>query len=216
MKFDWILLDLDGTLTDSAEGIKKSVRHALNRMGWPQPAEERMDDWIGPPLRDSFMMFCGMSAQQAETAISLYRERFSTIGWMENRVYEGVVDMLAGLRQAGYCLALATAKPLVFAQKIIPYFGLEQYLSHINGADLSGAKQTKVSVMQAVLSSTGAKHPLMIGDREDDARASVELGVPCLGAGWGYAKPGELEAAGCIHIAEKPSDVLEWIRGEYK
>ena len=137
-KFQYILFDLDGTLTDPKEGICKSVQFALHQMGIEEPDIDRLEPFIGPPLLDSFMDFYHMTKQEAEKAIEHYRERFSAIGLYENAVYNGVPKMLQHLKQSGSYLAVASSKPEIFVKRILKHFHLEDYFDVIVGSELDG------------------------------------------------------------------------------
>ena len=124
MKYEWFLFDLDGTLTASAEGIINSAKYALEKMGVEIPSDEEMRAFIGPPLVWSFQNVAGMSEEDAHKAVELYRERFSVLGWKENRVYPGIAPLIRGIKKRGGKIALASAKPEKFCLQILEYFGL--------------------------------------------------------------------------------------------
>ena len=126
--YDTVLFDLDGTLTDSAEGILRSVDYALEHMGYPLVPEHQRRLYVGPPLLDSFQKLNGMTPEQSLEGVRLFRERYNKIGWMENRVYTGIPRMLRALKAQGVRLAVATATPGGFAELVIEYFGLMPYV----------------------------------------------------------------------------------------
>lgn len=151
--YKYVLFDLDGTLTDPKEGITGCVQHALRAMDITPPEKDELLDFIGPPLVDSFIRRFGMSQENAEFALKKYRERFSTVGMFENRVYDGVPEMLEALKDAGCILAVASLKPLVFVEKILDKFELKEYFSAICGSDLEGTKHTKKQIIEDVFAS---------------------------------------------------------------
>ncbi len=198
----YFLFDLDGTLTDPKEGITKCVQYALRRFGIERESDELLC-FIGPPLKEQFMNYCGFTREQAEEAVKVYRERFAPIGIFENRAYDGAAELLGELKAAGKTLALATSKPQIFAERIAKKYGLEPYLDLIVGSELDGRLTDKAQVVAEVLARLGAKpeEAVMIGDREHDVMGAKANGVKCVGVSFGYAQPGELEAAGADWIA---------------
>jgi phosphoglycolate phosphatase len=197
-KIQNVLLDLDGTLTDPQAGITRSIAHALEAMGHTQPPTSDLLFAIGPPLRGSFATLLNTSdAAQIETAMTLYRERFATIGLFENEVYDGVPDMLANLRAAGYRLFLATAKPHVYAVRILEHFNLHLPFAAIYGAELDGTRQDKRDLLAYLLAreQLDAGTCVMIGDRSHDVYAAQANGCASIGVTWGYGSAEELADA---------------------
>lgn len=209
-KFDVILFDLDGTLTDSGEGILNSVRYALWKMNCPVPKESVLRRFIGPPLTDAFRELCGMSEADAEEAVRLYREYYTAGGMLENRVYDGIPEMLETLCAAGERLALATSKPEQFARKIMDHFGLTPYFTYVGGALLHSRKE-KEEVITYTLGAVGADPArcIMIGDRHYDVLGAKAFGMPAVGVLWGYGSREELTEAGAARLAETPSEIKE-------
>ena len=149
--FQNLLFDLDGTLTNSAEGITKCVQYALRAQNIEEPDLKKLEVFIGPPLRDSFIKYYGMTREQAEIGVEKYRERYTDIGIWENKVYPGIMELLADLQQDGCRLGMATAKPEVFALRIAERFGFNPYLEDITGCSLDGKKDKKALVVAAAL-----------------------------------------------------------------
>lgn len=205
----YYLFDLDGTLTDPKEGITQSVRYALLKMGFDVPADS-LTDFIGPPLKDSFMKFLGFSSDEADTAIAFYRERYSTIGLFENEVFDDVIPVLKKLKEQGKVLAVATCKPTVFAKQICDKYGISDYMTAIVGTELVGTLTTKTTVIEQVLKELGAgrSEAIMIGDREHDIIGAKNTGLTNVGVTFGYAHDGELEAAGADYIIENLYELL--------
>ena len=202
-KVEWLLFDLDGTLTDPKEGITKCVQYALSRFGIERSCEELVC-FIGPPLIEQFMAYAGFTREQAMQAVEVYRERFAPIGIFENRAYEGAVELVRDLKAAGKTLALATSKPQVFAEQIVKKYGFEPYLDIIVGSELNGHLTNKAQVIAKVMDTLGAdpNETIMIGDREHDVIGAKANGIKTVGVGFGYAAEGELEAAGAEYYAE--------------
>lgn len=204
-----VLLDLDGTLMDPAVGITRCFAHALTSLDLHVPPMTALRALIGPPLPDSFASM-GLTAPQVDDAVALYRERFATTGMYENRVYDGIVDALGGLVDAGATCAIATSKPEHFAQQIVEHFGLAPFLSVVGGASMDGTRRHKDDVIGYVLERlpgprTGA---VMVGDRAVDVAGARVHGVRAVAVSWGFAEPGELKAAGPDAMVHKPAQLL--------
>jgi len=213
-----ILFDLDGTLTDPALGITKSVAYALEHYGIHVENLEDLLTYIGPPLTESFECYHGFSPEDAKEAVKVYREYFSVTGLFENEVYPGIDGMLDALCAAGVTLAVATSKPTVFARRILEHFDLEKYFAGIYGSELNLSRMNKADVIAWALEDLGITDPsqscLMVGDREHDVLGAKPFGIPTVGVRFGYAHPGELEKSGVFRIAEDPDELriilMEW------
>jgi phosphoglycolate phosphatase len=200
-----ILFDLDGTLTNPQEGITKCVQHALRAFGIEEPDLEKLIPFIGPPLIQSFMEFYNMSEEDARKAVTVYRERFGTVGLFENFPYPGIADMLAELKAQGKILAVASSKPTIYVRRILEKFELAPYFNVIEGSNLDGTRVDKKEVIAEVLSqldNPSADDLLMIGDRKFDVIGAREMGFGCVGVRFGFAAPDELEQSGAIYIAD--------------
>ncbi len=216
-RYRYILFDLDGTLTDSAEGILNCAEYALRRLGREVPARESLRPMLGPPLTVTFRELFGLGEEEAELGIKYYRERYSTIGLFENRPYDGAEQLLRELRAAGYRLAVATSKPEVFSKRILERFGLEGYFDTVTGCGLDGTLDTKAEVIEETLRRLGVadrSEAVMVGDRRFDVLGAREAGLGCIGAGWGFAEAGELEESGALCIAETPEALGKMLTGE--
>lgn len=211
-----VFFDLDGTLTDPAEGITRSIRHALRILGLPTPPHSDLVRHIGPPLRNTFAQLLGRNPgdAQVERAIGLYRERFSSVGLFENRLYPGVPEMLESLLDAGFDLYIATSKPRVFAVSICEHFGLHRYVCGIYGPELNGWFDDKGDLLAHLLSEEGiaAKNALMVGDREHDIIAAQKNAILSAGVTYGYGTREELEKAGAAHICNSVADIEMLLR----
>jgi phosphoglycolate phosphatase len=214
MLYDLCLFDLDGTLTESKEGITKSVQYALKQFGIDEPDLDRLTCFIGPPIRESFMQYYSFSTAEAEKAAQHYRDRFSTTGIFENALYPGVVDMLKELKSKGVAMAVATSKPTVFAEKIIQYFGIEQFFETIAGSELDGRRSKKGEVVRFCLDTIDRNHErraVMIGDRKYDIIGAQETAIDSIGVLWGYGSREELESAGATMLTGSTEELCSLI-----
>lgn len=213
-----VLFDLDGTLTDSAEGIKKSVIYALEKKGVPVPSDEILTLFIGPPIVDSLREHCHMNDADAEETYGYFKERYNTVGKFENKVYEDVERMLVTLRQTNTYVAVATAKPEPLAKEVLDHFGLTKYFEIIKGADNARGIVHKEDILKEALanmkeiSSNRTKKEItgwyMVGDRKYDMEAAKKLDCRAVAVTYGYGTQEELEAAGADYICHTPSDVI--------
>jgi len=211
-----VLLDLDGTLTDPYEGITKCVTYALDGLCLPRLDAQALRSFIGPPLQDQFASL-GLDEGSVDRAVDLYRERFRDQGWHENRVYEGVQEALQALATVPFGLAVATSKPTPFAERIVRHFGLDEHLNLIAGATLDCSRRAKADIIRFALSSLGvdSADAVMVGDRAQDVSGARAVGLPSIGVTWGYAEPGELEAAGADQIVGTPGALVEALVGRH-
>ena len=203
MRWDTVLFDMDGTLTDSQEGIVKSVIYALERLGRELPPRDTLTAFIGPPLHESFSAICGMDEAETERAVCEFRDYFAHRGWAENAPYEGMAEFLAGLRAAGLRLIVATSKPETSAQKILKHFSLERYFDLICGSrPEDGASADKAIVVRTALTRAGVTgRAVMVGDRRHDIYGAHANGLEAVGVLYGYGSCEELAAAGAEQLA---------------
>ncbi|UZE47817.1 HAD family hydrolase [Rhodopseudomonas sp. P2A-2r] len=205
---DAIFLDLDGTLTDPKVGITRSIQHALAALDQPVPAEQDLLWCIGPPLITSFRTMLGDEARAAR-AVTLYRERFSDIGLYENKLYDGIHELLTGLKAAGPRLFVATSKAHVFASRIIEHFGLAGYFEHVYGAELDGTRGEKTALLHYALDQRGlaGNRAVMVGDRSFDMIGARNNAMTPVGVLYGYGNEQELRGAGAAHVCVTPQAV---------
>lgn len=212
--YKYLLFDLDGTLTDSSEGITKCVQYALDDFGYKDQPMEKLLRFIGPSLRESFTQFYGMTEEQAEAATAKYRERFSPIGIYENRLYDGIEDMLIALYEAGYVLCLASAKPEAFVERILDYFHISQYFHIIRGSSFDTSRDTKAKVIEAVLADLPEGYQkdqvVMIGDRHHDVEGASALEVDCVGVSYGFGSREELMESGAVWVADTVEELTNY------
>jgi phosphoglycolate phosphatase len=210
-----ILFDLDGTLTDPGLGIINCFQYALGRLGHTCPASEELTRYIGPPIRPAFgEILQSEDARLIEEAITIYRERFATVGLYENRVYDGVPEMLMGLRSAGIRLSVATSKPQVYAVEVLRHFSLDSYFDDVQGNELGGRLDDKAELVRELMVRSGLKAELslMVGDRLYDVRAARENGLRSVGVTYGYGSEEELREAGANHVVSSPAAVEDLIK----
>lgn len=207
--YSTILFDLDGTLTDPGLGITNSVAYALNKFGIEVPDRTALYQFIGPPLRDSFMEYYGFSPEQAEDAIATYREYFSVEGLFENEVYPGIPELLARLKASGKTLIVATSKPEEFSRRILEHFGLLDFFTFVAGATMDGSRGTKIQVMEHAISTCGVdvSDAVMIGDRKFDILGAKHFGLASVGVLFGYGSREELTEAGADALAESVEEL---------
>ena len=206
LKDTWILFDLDGTLTQSEEGIWNCAKHAAKEMGFPEPDAATLRKFIGPPLLHSFRTYLGMTEEQAEEAQRIYRARYTTVGMYENRVYPGIRTMLRTLWQQGAKLGVVTGKPAYPTGKILEHFGFDRFLSAVVCA--SDARAEKVHLIREALPEDYGE-AWMVGDRCFDMEGGKAAGVHTLGVTYGYGTEQELLETGAEKIAHTPTEILD-------
>ena len=204
--YQYILFDLDGTLTDPKIGITSCVQYALHKLGIEEPDLDELEPFIGPPLTDSFREFYGFDDETVQQAVIYYRERFSTVGLFENDIYPGIAQMLERLKQAGRRLAVASSKPTVFVKQILEHFEILSYFDVVVGSELDGTRVKKEEVVEEALRQLlcdGNGHDIvMVGDRKFDVEGAKAYGIDSIDVAYGYAACGELEEAGADVIVE--------------
>ncbi len=209
-----IFFDLDGTIVDSAAGIIESVKYALSYFGIEEKDQKKLNVFIGPPLIDAFSKNYDMSREDANKAVEKYRENYNKNNAIEKfSVYEGVEEMLKILKEKGFIICLATAKPLIFAKKILEKANLSKYFNIINGASLNESKNSKTAVIKEIIEENNFKKSeiLMVGDRENDIEGAKNNGIDVLGVLYGYGSKEELKKAGCERFSASPKEVVNFI-----
>lgn len=207
-----ILLDLDGTVTDSSPGIIRSVAYALKTFGIEVDDLTTLYPFIGPPLKDAFIRYYRFDDRQAEQAVTAYRVYYADKGIFENRVYDGIPAFLDLLRQKGRTVALATSKPTVFAARILEHFHLAGYFDAVCGSELDGTRTAKGEVIRCALERCGVREPasaVMVGDREHDIVGARQAGVESVGVLYGYGSYEELSASGADHLVANVAGLAE-------
>ena len=204
-----IFFDLDGTLTDSGEGIINCAMLALQHFGLPVPSREEMRVFVGPPLDQTFIKF-GVPADQTDEAIRVYRSRYIPIGKFENFPYPGIREALQTLKSQGHRLFVATSKPEQMSVEILEKFGLAEYFEKICGATMDGKRSHKADVIAYLLSQVDdLSQAIMVGDTSFDVIGAKAHGIPTIGVSWGYGEVADMEVAGAIAIAHTPDELVE-------
>ena len=204
-QYKYLLLDLDGTITDSETGITRCVEYALNHFGIQVDDLRELSPFIGPPLLDSFKDFYNFTDEQAAIAVEKYRERYEKKGILENKLYPGIGEFLAEARQKDKIVILATSKPEIFAKRILDYFELSNYFSFVAGSGLDGSLHTKTDVIDYILQSNkiiDLSSVVMIGDRKHDIIGAKNVGIDSIGVLYGFGDYKELSEAGADYIVE--------------
>ena len=213
-----ILFDLDGTLTDSGEGIMKSVQYALEKIGRPEEDLSLLRCFVGPPLVEQFMAFAGIDRETAVRAVSYYRERYEPTGLYENEVYPGIRELLSELKNENYILAVASSKPEKFVRRVLNHFELDSFFDVIVGSELSGDRTSKKEVVDEVIRQLGMEDQkgelLLVGDRKYDVAGAREAGISCAGAAWGYGSVEELSLEHPAVILSEPAALLDFLRNQ--
>lgn len=213
-----VLIDLDGTLMDSAPGIVSSAAEAYRMLSLPVPDAATLRSFVGPPITDSFPRH-GVPAERLTEMVRAYRAVFEAGGMFDNSVFDGIPDALARLRAAGCTLVVATSKPVVYARPICDHFGLTGLVDAVYGAPLDEHTSTKAMVIADALAGLGLAHRsddarvVMVGDRAHDVRGAAENGIDCIGVTWGYAADGELAQAGAVALVDDLDSLVAEVLG---
>lgn len=209
-----ILFDLDGTLTESDEGITKSVQYALGKLGKPEEDLEKLKVFIGPPLMEQFMKYADLDEETARKAVEYYRERYSEKGIFENRPYPGVEDMLKELKRKKYLLTVTSSKPEYYVKQILDHFQLTGYFDEIVGSEMNGKRTNKAEVIEETLSrlhmSDKRDQVIMIGDKEHDVFGARKAGLKCIAVSYGYGTEEELKNAAPFKTVASTNEILDF------
>ena len=211
-----IFFDLDGTLTDSKEGIIKCIDYALEKLGYPVPKGFNINDCLGPPLRVSFRRLLNSNDEVLiERAVATYRERFSTIGLFENKVYPGIPELLSALHEKSLKLYIVTTKPKVFAGRIMEHFQLAHRFDAIYGTELNGRFDNKADLIEFILQNRKLRteETVMIGDKREDIVAGKANRTKTIGVTYGYGSLQEITEAAPDGICGSPSEIQKLIMG---
>lgn len=210
--YAYVLFDLDGTLTDPKEGITKSVAYALDAYGIFVEDLDSLCKFIGPPLKESFMVYYGMDDAQGDEAVAKYRERFSVTGLFENKVYAGIRELLEDLNKKGKTLIVATSKPAIYSKQILEHFDLMKYFKFLSGSELDGTRVDKAEVIAYALQENGIEdlsQVIMVGDREHDIIGANKNGIDSVGVLYGYGCREEFENNHATYVAESVEELKE-------
>lgn len=217
-KYNYILFDLDGTITEPFKGISGGIIHALNKSGVEVPDNSTLRKFIGPPLRDSFRDFCGFTAEQAEEATVYYREYYSVNGLVENDIMLGMDEALKTLNEQGYKLYVATSKPEKYAKIILDNLGLLSYFDIVAGASFDGSRDKKELVIEYLLEQIKEKYEefdmtqsIMVGDRYFDINGAKYFNMDSVGVTFGYGDYEELSQAGATYVVDTAQELVDII-----
>ncbi len=212
MKYETILFDLDGTITDPALGITTSVAYALDHFGNQYSDLKSLETFIGPPLREQFMEYTGVDVHMGEEYVKKYREYYAVKGIYENKVYHGIAEMLEELKKEGKQIVLATSKPEKFAAIILEHFNLMQYFDFVAGALMTNERTKKDEVIAYALNNIehDLKTTIMVGDRYHDIEGARKFGIDTIGVTFGYGTKQELSE----HSAKIIVDTVEELKRE--
>ena len=206
-----ILFDLDGTLTDSGEGIINCVIYALEKFGLSIPEREELRYFVGPPLHESFVKQ-GVPAERAEEAVAVYRERYVPTGMFENTPYPGTRELLEALKAEGHTLYVASSKPEWMCEEILKHFDLANYFDQICGATMDTSRTNKAAVIAYLLGISGASEKMiMVGDTKFDVIGAKAHGIPTIGVSWGYGSVEEMQESGAASIAYSAQELLDML-----
>lgn len=209
LKYKNYLFDLDGTLTDPGLGIKNSIKYALDKFGLPCPSDDVLNEFIGPPLMESFRIYCGVSVEDSRTLLEYYREYFGVKGYLENKLYPDTKDVLEGIKSQGGKIYLATSKPELYAFKILEHFEISKYFDGKAGNNMEETRCAKKDVINYLFEQTGidATDSIMVGDRGYDIVGAHACSLPVAAVLHGYGDREELKDAD--YILESFSDLLK-------
>lgn len=215
-RYNVILFDLDGTLTEPKKGITRSFQFALKKFGINENNMEVLTSFIGPPLKSTFINHYGFDEKKAWEAVTYYREYFTQKGMFENEVYPGIPEMLQQLKSEQKKILLATSKATIFSEKILEHFNLKDYFDHIVGSNYDGTRAEKTEVISYALSLLGDAffyNPVMIGDRKHDIIGSKQNRIDSIGVTYGYGSYQELKEAGATYILDSVAEVESLLIG---
>ena len=215
-KYKYIIFDLDGTLSDSKEGITKSVQYALKKVGIIEDNLDNLSHFVGPPMVEEYMKSYGMSEEKAYETLDYYRERYVPTGIYETKIYPGVMEVLEAVRQNGLKIGMATSKPEGMAEDVAKYLKIFDYFDIICGADLHGPIQSKASVLNKLFDTSDFKkeESVLIGDTKFDVEGANEVGIDCLGVSWGTGTEEEMIGAGAIQVFDDHESLIDYLLGE--
>jgi phosphoglycolate phosphatase len=221
MNFKYVFLDLDGTLTNPIEGISKSINYSMEKMNRPPVPDSLIPKFIGPPLRDGYMLNLGFTAEEAEEALFYYRERYIPTGLYENELIDGAGELLERLHAAGKVIALATSKPQDMAVELLRHFGLSRYFDFISGASMTtDGRHNKTEIILHALENFGIDssekraETVMVGDRFHDVEGAKNTGIPVIAVLSGFGSRAEFEEHGANYIAENLPEACDIILSE--
>lgn len=216
-QYDMIIFDLDGTLSNSEEGITKSMQYALDKMGIKEPDLKKLKHFIGPPLIDELLKTYDFTEEMAGNCVTYYRERYVPTGIYETAIYDGTKEMLRQLKDSGKTIAMATSKPQPMAEEVLRYLKIDQYFDSVMGADVHGPKQSKQAVLEALFDTLDVEDKrlaVMVGDTCFDVEGAAAVGIDCIGVSYGFGKKEDMIAMGAVAVADNTKELTELILKE--
>jgi phosphoglycolate phosphatase len=205
-----IIFDLDGTLSDSREGIFNAYTYAFEKLNIKRPDKELLMTLIGPPLQKGFADAFGLQGADNENAVKVFREYYASKGLFENKLYDGIKELLEELSMAGASLYVATSKYSIYASQVLHYFGIANYFTEISGADYNGYHASKVDLVARILRNNNIHDPMevvIIGDTHYDIDAAAELGIDSIGVTYGFSSLEEITRFDPDYIADTVEDL---------
>lgn len=212
--YDVIIFDLDGTLSNSKEGITKSVQYALSKLGIKEDNLDNLEHFIGPPLTDELIRTYNVSEEQAEKGVAYYRERYVPIGLYETEIYPGVERMLETLKASGKYIAMATSKPQEMAEEVLRYLKIDGYFDMVMGAELHGPRQNKQVVLEALFDKLEKKDKtkyIMIGDTCFDIDGAKAVGIDAMGVAYGFGDREQMLQHGAVAVVDTTDDIAAFL-----
>jgi phosphoglycolate phosphatase len=211
MRYSTCFFDLDGTLTDSSEGITNGIRHMLEHVGIPVTDKGKLTDWIGPPLAEKLAEDFGIIGKQAMEAVGVFRTYYTQQGYRENRVYDRIIPLLERLSRAGLDLVIATSKPDDHAMMVLDHFELAGHFSSVYANSSDNQRPTKADVIRHAIDSHGLEHNrdrvIMVGDRHHDICGARQNGIDALGVLYGFSAEGELHNCKATALVPDPDAI---------
>ena len=214
-QYNTFLFDLDGTLTDPEKGITNSIRHALGRLGIKEIDTGNLNDFIGPPLLESFRKWYGLDDARARQAVAYYREYFANKGIFENKIFDGVTTLISQLNARACRLVVATSKPSVYAESILKHFAVRHYFDIVIGSNMDLTRASKHEIIEEVIGITGDLRDsgMMIGDRADDIMAARSYMMDSVAVGYGYGSEIELSRAKPTYVVRTVGELATLLLG---
>lgn len=218
-KYKYVLFDLDGTVSESALGIRASLEHAIKQIGKPLPNLDDYTLYIGPPLIDTFRNLCHFTEEESAQGVEIYRDYYDTYGKFKNKLYDGMKDVLTALRNQGAKLAVCTSKYEKFAEEIVELLGVSDYFDAVCGSTLDGSRKDKKDLIPYAVKTLGGdfdaerENTVMLGDTYFDARGARMCNVDFIGVKYGYGSLEQMKAEGAEIFAETPADILPLLAG---
>ena len=218
-KYKYVLFDLDGTVSESALGIRASLEHAIKQIGKPLPNLDDYTLYIGPPLIDTFRNLCHFTEEESAQGVEIYRDYYDTYGKFKNKLYDGMKDVLTALRNQGTKLAVCTSKYEKFAEEIVELLGVSDYFDAVCGSTLDGSRKDKKDLIPYAVKTLGGdfdterENTVMLGDTYFDARGARMCNVDFIGVKYGYGSLEQMKAEGAEIFAETPADILPLLAG---